>query len=277
MGSFGGGVEMGEAHSRTIGRACSAYPLAMQDEAGVELYEGLCTTRAIRRYLPDPIPDADLNRLLFAATRAPSGSNRQPFRFVVLGQSPIGQRARHLLGDAYRAAWATKREQDRYDHGSGAAPDSPKARMAATMAHYVDHFEEAPAVALACMIRHRAPHPTEGASVYPACQNLLLAARALGYGGVMTMWHEVVADELRGVLDIPDDVLLAATITLGRPVGSHGPVRRRPLHELVYEDRWSCEAPWAVDPPGTAHTNAGPPRTSAAVRSVQAKPSGVTP
>jgi hypothetical protein len=99
-----------------------------------------------------------------------------------------------------------------------------------------------------------------GGSVYPACQNLLLAARALGYGGTMVMWQAFVEDELRALLAIPAEVALAATITLGRPVGHHGPVRRRPLGEVVFDGAWGEAAPWAVDPPDTRFTAAGPPR-----------------
>jgi nitroreductase len=130
--------------------------------------------------------------------------------------------------------------------------------MARTMDHFVDTFADTPVVVLACLQRYRAPVPTEGASVYPACQNLLLAARALGYGGVMTIWHAPVEDRLKALLGIPSDVLLAATIPLGRPAGHHGPVRRRPTRELVYEDRWEEPASWATDPEGTRHTKAGP-------------------
>jgi hypothetical protein len=127
--------------------------------------------------------------MMFAATRAPTGSNRQGFRFVVLTDSPVAMKAKHLLGEVARAAWTDKRRSDQYDNGSGAQGDSPKARMAATMDHFVDHFDEVPCVVLACLERHRAPVVTEGASVYPAVQNLLLAARSLGYGGVITMWQ----------------------------------------------------------------------------------------
>ena len=109
-------------------------------------------------------------------------------------------------------------------------------------------------------MRHRADNPGQGGSIYPACQNLLLAARALGYGGVLTGFHEAVVVELRRLLAVPDEVWIAGTITLGRPEGAHGPVRRRPLSELVFEDTWGQPAPWAVDPPGTTHTAAGPPR-----------------
>jgi nitroreductase len=223
-----------------------------------DLLTGLATTRAIRRYRDEPIPDADLRTILWHATRAPSGSNRQPFRFLVLRDGPAATEARRLLGESFRALWAEKRRADGYDEGSGAEAGSPKARTAATMQRFVDRFESTPVVVLACLRRYRKPDPSEGASVYPACQNLLLAARALGYGGVLTMWHQYVEDDLRAVLGIPPEVALSATIALGRPEGSHGPVRRRPMPELVYEDRWEEPAPWAQDPPGTRFTSAGP-------------------
>lgn len=225
----------------------------------VGLLEGLTSTRSIRRYTDEPIPDAALRDILFAATRAPSGSNRQPFRFLILRDSPVAMAAKRLIGDAARSAWGEKRARDGYDRGTGTRADSPKARMAASMEHYVAHFERAPVVVLPLLQRYRAPMPTEGASVYPACQNLLLAARALGYGGVLTVFHALVEDELHARLAIPDDVFIAATITLGRPAGRHGPVRRRPLAELVSEDTWGRAPAWAVDPPGTRYTRAGPP------------------
>jgi nitroreductase len=221
----------------------------------------LATTRAIRRYTSDPIPEADLQAMLFAATRAPSGSNRQGFRFVVLTDSPRSVRAKQLLGGVARAMWADKRAADGYDSGSGVRPDSPKARMAATMAHYVDHFDESPCVVLACLERHRAPTVSEGASVYPAVQNLLIAARALGYGGVITMWQAGVEEQLRELLGIPAAVGLHCTVSLGRPAGGgHGPVRRRPMSEVVFGDTWGDAPSWATDPKGTSFTQAGPPK-----------------
>lgn len=227
----------------------------------VGLLEGLLTTRAIRRYRDEPIPAGVLRDILFAATRAPSGSNRQPFRFLVLTDGPKADAAKELIGGAARRMWAAKRAHDGYDRGSGAAdPTSPKARMAQTMQAYVDQFETAPVLVLPCLVRYRDPHPREGDSIYPACQNLLLAARALGYGGVLTGFHVVVERELHELLGIPDGVTIAGTITLGRPAGAHGPVRRRPLAELVFEEQWEQPAVWAVDPPGTRHTAAGPPK-----------------
>src|SRR5204863_4610622 len=128
-----------------------------------------------------------------------------------------------LIGAGARRAWTAKRAADGYDRGSGQVDDSPKSRMGRAMQAYVDEFERAPVLVLPCFVRYREPAPTEGASVYPACQNLLLAARALGYGGVLTMWHGLVEKELRPLLRVPDNVFMAATITLGRPAGNHGP------------------------------------------------------
>ena len=226
----------------------------------VGLLEGLTTTRSIRRYRDEPVPEDALRAMLFAATRAPSGSNRQPFRFIVLTDGDGAREAKRIIGDAARRAWGHKRATDGYDEGSGARDNSPKARMARTMQAYVDDFERAPVLVLPCLERYRAPWYGEGASVYPACQNLLLAARALGYGGVLSMWHELVDRDLHELLRIPDEVVVAATITIGRPAGHHGMVRRRPLSELVWGERWGDAPEWAVDPPGTRHTAAGPPR-----------------
>lgn len=224
----------------------------------VGLLEGLSTTRAIRRYTDDPVPADALRAILFAATRAPTGSNRQQFRFITLTDGPKAQAAKSLIGGAARQLWDRKHDADGYKEGSGRNDNSPKARMAQSMQQYVDHFEQVPVVILPCLIRYRPPSSHEGSSVYPACQNILLAARALGYGGVLTGFQGFVEPELRSLLGIPDDVFIAATITIGKPAGHHGPVRRRPINELVFSDSWGEPAEWAIDPPGTEHTSAGP-------------------
>ena len=226
----------------------------------VGLLEGIATTRTVRRYRDEPVPPEVLQAIMFAATRAPSGSNRQPFRMLVLTDGPKAREAKRLIGESARAVWGGKRQADAYDTGSGATENSPKARTARTMQRYVDDFETVPVLILPCLVRYREATPFEGASVYPACQNLLLAARALGYGGALTGWHFGAEAELRTLLNVPDEVFLAATITLGRPEGHHGPVRRRPMGELVFEESWNNTPAWAEDPPGTRHTSAGPPK-----------------
>jgi nitroreductase len=230
----------------------------------VGLLAGLTTTRAIRRYRDEPIPPDALRDILFAATRGPSGSNRQPFRFLVLADGPRAREAKQLVGSAAQQVWAAKRKRDGYDTGTGTVDNSPKARMSRAMQNFVDDFHRVPVLILPCLVRYRDPSPSEGASIYPACQNLLLAARALGYGGAFSGWNFAVDKQLRELLQVPDEVFIAGTITLGKPMGHHGPVRRRPMAELVYDDQWGATPSWAADPPGTTYTSAGPPRQPSA-------------
>ena len=232
----------------------------------IGLIEGLTTTRAIRRFRPEPVPEDDLNTILFCASRAPTGSNRQTFRFLVLRDGPIAQQAKALIKRGAEEIWEQKRTDERYDAVVVEQPRSPKARIDAAVQHLIDNFERVPVVVLPCLIRYRPPTSSEGGSIYPACQNLLLAARALGYGGVITGYHSRVEPELRALLGIPDGVFIAATIPLGQPEGGHGPVRRRPLSELVYEERWEEPAAWAVDPPDTRFLKGNPYFNSARPR-----------
>jgi nitroreductase len=209
----------------------------------IPLLEGLATTRAIRRYTPDPIPDGDLAEILWYAQRAPSGTNRQKFRFITLRRDDeVAGPARALLAESFRRGWAHKRAE--LDRDAAPTEGSPRFRMQAAMQHYVDHIDTVPVIVLVGLERYRAAHYTEGGSVYPACQNLLLAARALGYGGVMTGWHAPVEGELRAALEIPDGVGLHACITLGVPAGHHGPLRRKPLRTLVHDGMWGRQADW---------------------------------
>lgn len=228
-----------------------------------DLYEGLCTTRSIRRFTTEPVSDGDIAALLFAASRAPNGSNRNAFRFLVLRDGPVAAEAKALLGGAFRRTWASMQRSGDYARIATVDLSTAAGRAGAAMQDFVDRFEEIPVVVLPCLLRYRPPDPSEGASIYPACQNLLLAARARGLGGVLTMWHGSVEVELRGLLGIPEagapdgsehGIAIAATIPIGHPQGSHGPVRRRPLTDVVYDGAWGEAAPWAIDPPGTRFT-----------------------
>jgi nitroreductase len=78
-----------------------------------------------------------------------------------------------------------------------------------------------------------------GASIYPACQNLMLAARARGIGSVLTTLHRVKRAQVHEVLGIPEGWDSAAVIPLGWPDRSYGPNRRPPVSEVMMLDRWS--------------------------------------
>ncbi len=216
----------------------------------VDMLEGIATARSIRRYHFDPIPEEDLARILYAATRAPSGTNRQPFRFVVLRDGEQGTAAKALLGEAFRRGWAKKSGSEGWRKPGDDKRKSRRVRSMETMQFYVDNFERIPVVVLACLLRYRAPHHGEGSSVYPACQNILLAARALGYGASFAGWHRGVEKELKKLLGMPEEAVVSLTITMGKPRGKHGPLRRFPVKELVFEEGWGNPASWIDDPEG---------------------------
>lgn len=217
-------------------------------DADITLLDGLATTRSIRRFLADPVPDADLATILWSATRAPTASNLQPVRYLVLRDGPRAVLARAALGRAFRIRWDEMRVRKGF---ASAAPGSRLAGVAAAMEAFVDSVASAPVIVLVVGAPGRRPQweVTDGSSVYPAVQNLFLAARALGYGGVMSMWHQEVEAELRQILLIPKDNLIFATVPLGRPAGRHGAVRRKPLGEVVFQDVWGQSPRWALDPP----------------------------
>lgn len=209
--------------------------------------EALCTTRAIRRFKDEDVAEEDLHKMFFAATRAPSGSNRQNFRFVVLRRGSPTARARRVLAEEYRRRWNSKAETEGFRGRVRDNPDSRMGRMVDSMDKFVDDFEDIPVIVLVCILRHEDPTPLEGSSIYPACQNLLLAARVLGYGGVLTQFHTGVGQQLASMLDMPDAAEIVGVIALGRPVGRHGPVRRMPMKECVFEDQWGTSAPWLAE------------------------------
>lgn len=221
------------------------------------LLEGLATTRAIRRLRPDPIPEADLSTILWHATRAPSGTNRQPVRWLVLRNEPSTAEARAIIARGFQDGWGVKADDANYTSGSALDPTTRKGRQAAAMQQFVDGIADVPVIILPILLRHRPANHLEGASVYPAVQNLLLAARALGYGGVLTGWHRSVERELAELFGLPENAAIMGVVPLGVPEGSHGPVRRLPLADVVYDGGWGQPAEWAVDPDGTRF--AGPP------------------
>jgi len=208
------------------------------------LYALLSTTRSIRRISDAPVPDDVLDRVLQAAVWAPSGGNRQPWRVIVVRDRDVKQ----ALSDLYVDEWA------RYvDFNLSPVPDqSPETlervrRQFDTGGALAAGLAEVPVV---CVFVHDPSmlyvtdadlgrHPVVGgASLYPAVQNLLLAARAEGLGGVITTLLCRREPEMRKVLSLPDEWAVHAVVPLGYPKGRHGPLRRAPITEMVHRDRW---------------------------------------
>ena len=202
----------------------------------MDFFDAVTTQRAMRRLKPDPIPDAALRRVMDAATCAPSGGNRQGWSFLVV-RDPA-KRAR--LGELYREAWGELVKVPYYASAAKAPPDSPAGKMLASARHLGEHLGEAPVLILACIAVDPgvAPSVTTGASIYPAVQNIMLAARALGIGSCLTTIHRFRDAQVKELLGIPPNVETAALIPLGYPLGKFGRPPRRPLREVAFADRW---------------------------------------
>jgi len=202
----------------------------------MDFFEVVTTQRAMRRLKPDPIPDAALRRIMDAAICAPSGGNRQGWSFLVIRDS--ARRAR--LGELYREAWGELMKLPYYAGASKEPPDSPVGRMLASARHLGEHLGQAPVLILACIALDPGVKPTvtTGASIYPAAQNIMLAARALGIGSCLTTIHKFRDAQVKELLGIPADVETAALIPLGYPLGTFGRPPRRPLGEVAFADRW---------------------------------------
>jgi nitroreductase len=204
------------------------------------------TQRAIRRFRPDPVPDAAIRRVLEAATRAPSARGAEPWAFVVV-RDP-GTRA--AIAAHYRAAWEAGERFTAATDADRDVRDRPHyARMMRAAGELAADLAVAPVLIACCLDRRRlgplaAPDGTlrspaaAYASILPAVQNLLLAARALGLGTTLTTLHRRFEPELKRLLDVPAPVEVVALVPLGRPRDGFGKTRRRPLDDVAFLDRW---------------------------------------
>jgi nitroreductase len=211
----------------------------------MDLIDGIMTLRAIRRYTAEPVTDDEVLTCLRAARQAPSGGNIQPWQFLVVRDAAT----RAALGEIYRRAY------DRYEPAMLAATppfrDDAEAerhrRTVASARHLAEHFAEAPVAVLflmpnISMTLRDAEGPLDVgspyASVYPAVQNFMLAARALGIGTTLTTVIRIYQDEVRQLLGIPDRYEIAALVPMGRPRGRFGVAPRKPLGAVTHWDRF---------------------------------------
>lgn len=202
----------------------------------MDFFDVVTTQRAMRRLKPDAIPDDVVRRIMDAAICAPSGGNRQNWSFLVV-RDPA-KRAR--LGELYREAWGELMKVPYYASASKEPADSPAGKMLASARHLGEHLGEAPVIVLACVALDPGVKAsvTTGASIYPAVQNIMLAARALGIGSCITTIHRFRDAQVKELLGIPAEIETAALIPLGYPLGKFGRPPRRPLSEVAFADRW---------------------------------------
>jgi len=206
----------------------------------MELFDVMYNCRAMRRLKPDPVPEETLVKLIDAANQAPSGSNRQGARWLVVRDAEQKAKLAELNRIAVEAyASPSSGRPTSLPHQS----DAERARMVNAVLWQAEHLAEIPALIIAC---HQFDAPVDdlgraraGGSVWPGVQNLLLAARALGLGAAPTTLGLSNRDAAKAVLGLPEDIEAICLIPVGYPMGNFGPVTRLPAAETMRWDRWS--------------------------------------
>jgi len=198
----------------------------------VGLFEALYTTRALRRYKPDPVPDEVLFQVIDAAIRAPAGGNMQVWHFLIVRDAA----KRRRIGELYLETWKSYGKQFLENPDSVDQLPRQMQLVVRSTDWLARHFAEAPVHLFVC-----GPEQSAG-TVYPAMQNVLLACRGLGLGSVITMFHRPYAAELRELLGIPEGQVAHGLLPIGWPSDKIGPVSRIPVRKVASLDRWG--SPW---------------------------------
>jgi nitroreductase len=207
----------------------------------MDLLEGIMTTRSIRRFKDESVSDEEIETCLRAAAQAPNGGNIQPWQFLVI--TDVEQKTR--VGEVYKKSW------DRYLPAVLKAMPPPRSAQAelstrrtiSASQHLADHIGKAPALVaflvpkISMTLEDESGPMDTGtiyASVFPAVQNFMLAARSLGIGTTLTTVFRIYQDELKEILEIPEQYDVVALVPMGRPRGSFGVAQRRAAETLTH-------------------------------------------
>lgn len=197
----------------------------------MDVIEAMQTTRAIRFLKPDAVPQALIERVIYAATRASSPGNSQGWDFVVVRDRATKAR----LGPVLR---------ERMLPMITAIPRNAamEKRMLDGAQHLLERFEDVPVWIFVCGRKVYPPQaPSEQmvhAALYPAAQNLIVAARSLGLGSTFTTFQLAAEAEMRAALALPSDALIGVCVALGWPDRPFGPVTRKPVSEVIHWEKW---------------------------------------
>ncbi|MBM3939501.1 MAG: hypothetical protein FJ318_01135 [SAR202 cluster bacterium] len=192
----------------------------------MDLFDAIYTTRATRKLRHDlPVPDEDVYKILDAGIQAANGGNRQVWKFIVVRDPRI----KRQLGDLYRELvnWVTS--------------SNPNRKLDSGELYLGEHMAESPVIIVVCGISSGNEPPDEATAVgatMPAIENMLLAARALGYGGNISAVVRRRQDDLRRILGLGPNAYAATLLPIGVPQGSHGLKSRLPVEEVTYDDTW---------------------------------------
>jgi nitroreductase len=214
-------------------------------EPGV--FETIYNCRAIRYFTDDPVPDDLIAKVLDAAIRAPSGSNRQSWHFVVVTDPAIKQ----TLQEYYKQSFDVYASMMAHVPPRPGVSDETQARVVKSAVYLSEHLHEAPALIVPCIVFEQGRIKGDGpmqdlarkstySSIYPAVQNLLLACRAYGLGACLTTLHLMYEEPIARLLGLPDNAETMALIPVGWPAAKFGPVKRVPVSEVASRNRFGA-------------------------------------
>lgn len=201
----------------------------MTDQIG--FFDAIYTQRAIRHLKPDPVPRETIERLIRAGTKAPSGGNSQGWKFIVI----TDPETKSAIAEYYLQAWEMA-----YGNQNPSPPNIQN-HVRSSADYLARNMADMPVLLMACIHHDGSPSTiTRGSSIYPAVQNILLAARALGLGSAITTLHKRYEKEIKDLLGIPDNVETAALLPIGfiQEGYKYGPTRRAPVSEVTYWEKW---------------------------------------
>ncbi len=202
-----------------------------------DLWEALYTQRAIRYFKPDTVPEELLWKVIEAATRAPSGTNTQPWGFVLIQDAEMrGRIAGHI-----RENFGQNPAMKAYIDSGKSSGEKTTRLMMGGVSNIVENLDSAPVFIIPCL--HNVASPARegllaGSSIYQAVQNMMVAARGLGLGTVMTTFQAGMVPQLTEWLNLPADTVPVALIPLGYPDANFGPVKRKPVEEVTHWETW---------------------------------------
>ena len=205
-----------------------------------DVWEAIYTQRAIRRWTDEPVSDELIWKVIEAGTKAPSGSNLQPWRFLVIRD----QETRDAISAQLRKGLENPGLQAMIDNAVKSGTKGERLMMTGAKGLF-ENLAQAPVFIVPCIYQIASPTQDPqsllaGSSIYQAVQNMLLAARALGLGTVMTTFQGAVDGILRERCGLPDEAVPAALIPIGFPAQNFGPTNRKPVDDVTNWETWDA-------------------------------------
>ena len=208
----------------------------------MNVFEAMYTSRALRRFKTDPVPEDVIFQLVDAAIRAPTGHNAQDWRFIVVTDPEAKTTMQGWSERAWEIAFPAYQDQAAID----ALPKTQRLSIQ-SVKDLAFSLASVPLVVVVCGLRNK--HSSPGGSHFPAVQNMLLAARALGLGGSIFNLPLVGGEGMYELLGVPGSNEIYCCVPIGYPTDKPGPLDRKPVKKVAYLERFGQEWPFAQQQP----------------------------